>query len=349
MRSTPLRASLALVLAAFTGACGDSGSTGPSFADSVSTEDALDMAGDAAASTSVIVGQMNFGSPQIFVAAPENLAKFAARHGQTLQAATPRFALGLARPASFTATAQLVAAEGCTLTMRGMNEIFGDFVDVNQNEIPDDAFIRVECVHTDSTTYPDSVITTTEFEELSIKERFGDLYGYDAALTLGDTEEDEFGNRTAFRIEMEDHLSIETANAAHRASFKLTQDSTTAGAELRRRQIGESWNAEFTPDGVIALNNDLPDGLLSFEGRRFLVTPDGPNISFTIETTTPLAYSALCADEDNNPPFTAGTILGRLNNSSRQASFEITFEDCGDYFVDVDGAYDEVTITTAGR
>ena len=89
---------------------------------------------------------------------------------------------------------------------------------------------------------------------------------------------------------------------------------------------------------------------MTIGGRRYQADSDGDNnVSFTISTPTALAYNAACAAADNNPPFTAGVLLGKLNNSSSQASFEVTFTACGSYGVDVDGAYDEVMVVTAGR
>jgi len=109
--------------------------------------------------------------------------------------------------------------------------------------------------------------------------------------------------------------------------------------------IGGEWGADFDADGTIEYGDPLPDGDLTLRGRSFYYEePDGRNLSFTITTPTVLAYDASCAAVDDDPPFTAGVLLGKLNGSNSQASFEVTFTGCGTYTVAVDNANDPAAV-----
>src|SRR5688572_11898984 len=123
MSSLRLRASLALVLAAFTAACGDSGSTGPSFADSASTAEAIDFADGAASTASYLAENLNFGMPSVGLSSamatrvmnrPEVVAA-QSRMRWVRPISLARLDMrALTRPEGLQA-----AADGCTITARG--------------------------------------------------------------------------------------------------------------------------------------------------------------------------------------------------------------------------------------
>src|SRR5688500_1544244 len=127
MSSLRLRASLALVLAAFTAACGDSGSGGPSFADSVSTADAEDFAEGVADFAEQVAYSMNFNGPSVGLAAPAIVSELRASlpapavdlRGR-LFAQPDLSALDWRNAPSRIRGPQLVA-DGCTVTIRGSN------------------------------------------------------------------------------------------------------------------------------------------------------------------------------------------------------------------------------------
>jgi hypothetical protein len=349
---TPSRLSaVAAVAFAFVAAsCGGDGNSGPNFPDSVSTADAQEAAGNAAAFAATMVGQMNFGEPGVFLSAPPSLSAFAAAHGHPLPSVRPRFVLDPRHPSSMQTAAQLASAEGCDISMHGMVGLFSDFVDVNQNGIADDAGLRIVCTVTDSTTNPDSVVVHTETQELSIQERFGDLYGYTASTTLKNGFHDDHGNSSSFSVEVNEFLSILGGAASHRRSIRVLQDSMSAGdAGVTHWDAGTSWDGHFDPDGTIALGDPLPDGDLSFTGRTYYLDPLATDYSFTLATETPLAFDAACYASNSNPPYTAGIVTGHLNNNASSANFSATFTGCGTPpTIVVNGAYDE-PVAVEGR
>jgi hypothetical protein len=355
MRSTRVRAALALVLAAFTAACGDSGSTGPSFADSVSTEDAENFAGDATEGATFAMGALNFSDPGIGLAALQAGAQrlaarsplAATRSGSARSTAgITRFDLMslIQRPAGL----QAVADEGCTYTLRGISNGGSGFVDVNQNGIPDDVYMKIICVTTDSSGGPGNRMVTTVSQEQSVKENFSSLHGYSGSYTFSLRWDYEGGDAEWVGESGEVDIDVRSGAASGSQEFRV-REGYREGDDTYEWTAAWEDDASFDPDGTIALGSDLPDGDLTLGSRYAVTGPEGNNISFTISTSTPLAYNAACAAVPTNPPFTAGVLRGELNGSSNLASFEVTFTSCGNVSIDVDGAYDEVTITTAGR
>ena len=123
MSSLRLRASLALVLAAFTAACGDSGSTGPSFADSASTAEAIDFADGAASTASYLAENLNFGMPSVGLS-----SAMATRVMNRPEVAAAQSRMRWVRPISLARLDMRAltrpeglqaAADGCTITARG--------------------------------------------------------------------------------------------------------------------------------------------------------------------------------------------------------------------------------------
>lgn len=355
MRSTTLRASLALVLAAFTAACGGSdGSTGPSFADSVSTAEASNFAADAADAASGAMWALNFNEPGFGLAAPQpTVQRLAAksplqlgRLGFDRATLSPKFDLmAIARRPD---GLQMIAAEGCTYTARGLSMGGGGFVDVNQNGIPDDAYLKVACVETDSTGGPGNHVTETQVQEQSVKENFAALFGYTVSIRVMGRYEDEDGNYEGGEIKMRRTIDVRSGSANGSSEVDYWEGESFEG-DVYDWRAGQDDDASFDPNGTITLGNALPDGALTLNRRDFYTETDAVNLSFTVTTPTALVYNAACALADDNPPFTAGVLRGELNGNSGSASFEVTFTSCGNATIDVDGAYDEPVVVTAGR
>lgn len=346
-----LRASLALVVAAFTAACGDSGTSGPAFSDSVSTADAQEFASYAAGYADYVASSINFGGPSIALTAPATAARLTASLPRTAPAfagrsfAAPDLSMldwrtALAR----TRGPQAVAAEGCTYSGHGTYGLGGgEPVDVNSNGIPDDYLVRIECVQTDSTSDPDTTITQRVVQEVAVKEIMTSLYGQTIRVIVQQRLEDNFGNFQEIKYNITGTQDIRSNGITDKAAFTVAQaekfDTASASASA-----GESWNNSFDPVGDIAIGSDIPDGALLINGRRYYVDSEDVSLSFGIETTTPLAYSAACAAVPTDPPFTAGAIRGRLNNNANQASFLVTFTGCGTYTVETNGTQDPTPV-----
>lgn len=318
-------ASLVTVLAA----CGDSGSSGPSFPDSVSTADAQDAASNSVGFTSDIMSTLSFGQPGFAAPMDTRLLAYAAAHGSMVRAPRAPYPLDVAHPAQMSASLQLAASEGCTVTSHGSYGIGGGSpVDVNANGIPDNLGFRVECLQTDSTSSPDTVFTSHIIEDISIVERMGDLYGYDERLLISERHGDSFGNFGQLVEDITLHNSINSGNANSALSVTVTQDSTQDSTALHQ-QFGDQWSANFTPAAAITLGDPLPNGALTLTGRLFVLDPTASSYSFSLNTPTALAYDASCAAAVSNPPFTAGEIDGHLNGNGSSANFTATFTACG--------------------
>lgn len=310
-------------------ACGDSGSAGPSFPDSVSTADAQDAANTSASFTDDMISLLNFGAPGLAAPMSARLMAFGAAHGSAIKAPVALVALDPSRPAVMGAAIQRAAAEGCTVTSHGTYDIgFGTPVDVNANGIPDNLGIEIDCLTTDSTSNPDTTFTQHIIENISIVERMADLYGYDEKVFVSQREGDSFGNFAQESQDVSIHTSINSGNANSALGITVKQDQKQDTMSLHQ-ELGESWASNFAPAGTISLGDPLPNGALSFTGRIYTIDPTSSTYSFSLNTSTPLAYSASCHAAASNPPFTAGEIDGHLNGNGNSANFSATFTACG--------------------
>lgn len=348
MTTSRLFGVVALAFAAFTAACGSDGSSGPSFADSVSTVDAENFANGVADYASQVASGINFNGPSIGLAAPAMAARLEAALPPMTSAFTgvtyPRPDLSLLdwRVAGTRLSGpQAVASAGCTITAHGwMDPSFNDAVDLNANGIPDDAYLKYDCSFTDSVA-TDTVITEHQVIELAWKEISGSLYGQTIVYNIFSRAQDNHGRYEQIRYDIDAKQDIRSSGIVDQASFTIREEvDLGTGAEFA--EAGESWNNSFDPAGTITLGGDIPDGALTIGGTRYYADSDNNNLRFGITTETALAYSAACAGAATIPPFTAGVLKGMLNNSSSQASFTVTFTACGNYTVAVSGAYDAV-------
>lgn len=313
------------------GACGGDGGTGPTFSDSVSTVDAQDFASDANSFAGNIASAIDFSGPSIGFSAPASVQRMVDRGelpalvgGRSLTAMVPRFdGLALVRAGGLQAS----AAEGCTLTTRGTLNGTSGFVDVNQNGLADDLYILLDCTYTDSTSNPDTTFIAKQLIEQHLTENFGALWGFTMTLRYNVSERDQFGNGVGIVVTAGETLDIRGSSAGHRANIdvKVAQDSATVH---RRYAGGDGWNGAFTPTGSIVLGAPAPSGAIDFTARSWFTDTESINLSFSMATTTPLAYSAPCA-AGASPHFTGGVIEGRLNNSASLASFTVTYTACG--------------------
>jgi hypothetical protein len=326
------------------GACGGDGGGGPSFSDSVSTTEAADFADDATQISSQIAYAMNANGPSVGLAAPAMAQRLLARGAlaalparvKARIAAVPAIDWRNPGPATGLMASSSV---GCTVTAHGTLEGLDGYVDANENGIADDLYVKVDCTETEEGV-GDTVYTYQSVWTESWKEITGSLYGFNYATGFSYKTSDNHGNTwEAFTFDASEKVDIRASSVAHAVRYDIRGWDEIDG-ELDEGTGGQSWSANFDPDSPIPTGGPLPDGDLSFAGRDYYTETDGRNLSFAIETTTPLAYSAACFAVPTNPPFTAGVILGQLNNSGSQASFEITFTNCGGFGITYEGTVD---------
>lgn len=350
MPTTRLRAVVVLAFAAGVAslaACGGDSGGGPSFSDSVSTADAEQFASDASDGAVGAMQELNFGEGEL----PSFTSALATRFAAYRPASLSRLGVGAVPMGTRLATLaayvkhptglQLAAAEGCTITESGIGP--GGFVDVNQNGVPDNLLLREECTITDSTSNPDTTTVHYEFVEQHMVERMSALYGFDLSVTEVTKFSDEFGNFELEEIHGSEALDLRAGSASH--SIDITEHEAakfdTATGDFK---FGQALSASFVPGSTITLGDPLPDGALTLTGREFVTNTEDVNLSFSLSTTTPLAYSAACAAVPTNPPFTAGVLRGLLNNNSDQAGFTVTFTSCGNATVETNGTHDPVPV-----
>jgi hypothetical protein len=353
MTSLRLRAATALLLASFAAACGsDEGGSSASFSDSVTTAEATEFANGAAETASYLADNLNFGTPEIAVTAqalytrlmnkPEVAAFRARMPGKVAVGANaPNWQVAM-RPAG------IQLADGCSYSGHGFYEFpMGNPVDLNENGVPDDAALDVVCIYTEEGG-ADTVWTIREEQHVKVKEIDGSLYGMNVSFQILQRVTNNKGLLEEIQVDQAAKIDLRSGSASTDQSMKFTgkfDEGDHEGAESGEGAFGEEWGADFDADGTIVEGDPLPDGLLILRGRSFYYEePDGRNLSFSITTPTALAYDAGCAAIDDDPPFTAGVLLGRLNGSSAQASFEVTFTGCGSYTVAVDNANDPAVV-----
>jgi hypothetical protein len=348
MSTSRLRAVAALLLASFAAACGSGdGGGGPSYSDSVTTVEATDFADGAAGMATDLADNLNFGSPSFgasqamytrLLARPEVAAaraKMTHLHG--FGATVPNWQ-GALHPAG------MQLAEGCTFSGHGLYDFpYGDPVDMNENNVPDDAAIDIVCTMSEEGN-GDTVYTYIQEQHVAVKEIDGSIYGMTFSSRIRERQQDNHGNFEQAELKQEGKIDLRSSTASTDQSMSIAF-SGKFDDEAGGYGAGEQWGADFDADATIVEGDPLPDGDLSLHGRSYAYEePEGRNLSFTISTPTALAYSAACAASDDNPPFTAGVLLGKLNGSSNQASFEVTFTGCGTYTVAVDNANDPATV-----
>lgn len=350
MMTPRLRAVAALLLASFAAACGGSdGGGGPSYSDSVTTAEATNFANNSAETASYLADNLNFGSPSLGGAAQAMYARLQARpeiatarsqmtHLRGFGATVPSWQAALHRPAG------IQLADGCSFSGHGLDEFpYGDPIDANGNNVPDDAAIDIVCTMSEDGG-GDTVNTYIQEQHVAIKEIGGSIYGMTFTSHIRERWQDNHGNFEQGELKQGGKIDLRSASASTDQSMSMGY-SAKFDDESGAYGYGEEWGADFDADATIVAGDPLPDGDLTLNGHSYAYEePDGRNLSFSIATPTALAYSAACAASDDNPPFTAGVLLGKLNGSNSQASFEVTFTGCGSYTVAVDNANDPATV-----
>ena len=351
MRSTFLgRTALASALLFAIGACGDSGSGGPDFDDEATTEETADAAASAIQFIGDAVEQLNFDGPDIALSATKGLAQARALRGPIpLPSSLPA---EIAMPGlHFTASGgiQLSAAPGCSVSSWGTDGDPWDWYDGNENGVADDWGIDYRCVTKDSADV-ENIRTYTQVLKLQIKENTASVFGYHATQSYSSSNRWEDGNGYGGGFEMEETLDLRAGSATHAVHYdgkEWGEGDSFGDGEGGRAEFayGASSNVSFDPDGTIIYGDPLPDGDLDVSGRIYFAETDDVSLSFSFETTDPLAFESSCYG-DTHPPYVDGTLVGRLNGNAHSASYEVNFTDCGSYEVETHNTSDEPVVVT---
>lgn len=313
---------MALTLAAALGlaACGSKGSTGPSFAATISDSAAAAAGQSGADFAGTMMGTFDFGGPGINLSAQSAPKAVALLNGAWMYAthsSKPRYTVkGLATAPVM----QFSSMSGCN----GGNytTVSGDTTDADNDGIPANETITLSCDTVANGT------TVSIHGTINLQDVAG-LYAFHFAVNLTETVTDTAGNKQSVVINGTEDAAFTATLAQDHANLTLTESVTASG---HTSGIGEhyNWDASFTPSaGTLALNSPLPDGALHFNGGFYILNlaDASQNFNFGIETTQDLAYSAACAA--NDPPFTSGVIKG-LFNGNNTVGFTVNFNNgCG--------------------
>lgn len=327
-------------------ACGDD-SSGPSFDDEATTEETEDVAYDAVEIAANVIDQLNFDGPDIALSAARGRAALQAAHDARM--GPSRLPPELPMPGvSFTAAGgiQLSAAPGCAISAYGNDGELWDWIDVNENGIADDWGLETTCVSQDSSDL-ENIVTRTDKLKITIRENNASLYGYRVTQAYSTTYRDEHGDGYGGGYTGDETLDVRADAATHAYQYEGKEWNEEAG-ERHEGVAGSKSDVGFDPVGTIVFGDPLPNGEFVLAGRRYFASTGGLSLSFTLETTDPLVFSAACWNSNTLPPFTDGTLVGHLNGRSNSATFTIDFNACDDFTITTDHTSDEPVVVSAG-
>lgn len=320
---------LAVVFVALGGCGGDGGgSTGPVFSDSVSSTEAAGFALGAQWLTGTILDRMNGSRPDITPALVQ--ATFRGR-------ALPELLTG---PHGPLAPQFAAPPTGCTITAHGTLGNPDDFVDHNGNGVPDDLYVKEECILADSlsdTTVTDHVVRIVEVKEIA-----GSQFGYTRTIGYAFARIDKNGKElNGFSYDETEGLDQRPARVTHTGKTDYREWEMVDGAKVESTG-GFDFSATFTPTGagsvVMAPPDSLPDGKLTITGHNYQTSADGRNLWFGLSTPVPLVYSRSCAVD--HPGITFGSMTGALNSDATQATFTTSYDGCDGYSTNYTGTKD---------
>jgi hypothetical protein len=215
----------------------------------------------------------------------------------------------------------------CSPTISGSVDSVGNYLDSDGDGIPDSvvAVYTVDnCVVTDTATG-----STFSFVGTFTLVDVNGLFGFRLDVDLKSNYVTPSQNSLLY-MKGSELLTITDTTAALNINL-TTDDSLTAGGHLTTTQVLNQTDFKFVvaQGQTIVLGSPWPDGTMAITGHVGTTIPNQPG-SFAFDLTTPtlMAFSSACANVDNNPPFTAGKIVGVFTGYA-SASFSVTFTGCG--------------------
>lgn len=312
---------LALAVSVLTVAGCGSSSSGPSFSGTISDSDAADAGSSAAEFAGNMLSTFNFGEGPSIPLSPRVPGVAVAILNQTWNQAGGRGTHFVSRGQPVQLAAPLLSSTaGCA---NGTEPVFsGDTADADHDGIPNNATMTINC---DTVT---NGVTISFHGTIHIEDVTG-VYGYIYSIDYSIVQS-KADTSMSINLNGSDHAAFTSASASDNLDLTITvvqrQGSNSAGGTFH-----QAWNASFTPTGAgtLAYGEALPNGQIAFDGNFYVTNlADGSqNFRFDIATTTPLAYSAACYDNGDDPPFTAGAIQGRFNGHA-DVGFTITYTAC---------------------
>ncbi|MGH7589914.1 MAG: hypothetical protein ACREL2_00630 [Gemmatimonadales bacterium] len=322
MRCITMR-TLALTALAGLGAaaCGSSGSSGPSGA----TFSAAAAQGGAAIAQSLgadALSTFTYGSydasnlPSFTAAAPHAKGALA---GALYEMGVRGRALGAVAGAPILYR----SSDACVPTLSG--DISADTpIDTDGDGVPDSVvatFTAGNCTVVDSADgFTIAYAGTIKIVDI------GDLFGFRLVVDFVYTFSTASSTETVHEVGTDTYT--EAAQLAD-VNVNLADTTRTTGAGASTVLLDEAMEFQFIPSsGSLVFGDPLPDGHFTIVGGIGISIPGQPNsFSFDIATPTPLAYSAACNSDGDDPVFTAGHITGGFHGTIT-AGFDVTFTGC---------------------
>src|SRR5690349_22512534 len=212
-------------------ACGGGdGSSGPSFADSVSTAAADSSADNVAQYASQVASAMNFNGPSIGIIAAPAMARAEAHLASTPNVFAGRSfphidlsGISMTRPAAVRGLMLASPAASCEYSGHGTTGGFGfdgDMIDINGNGIPDDFAFKVVCTESDSVA-PDTTVTILISQEYTIKEIAGSFYGGTVGVHMHVRYSDNHGRYEEEKVDVTGKQDIRPDGIIDQASLEV--------------------------------------------------------------------------------------------------------------------------------
>jgi hypothetical protein len=335
-------AALAATISLFS-ACG-SDSTGPDFDDTFNGEDAFYVALGVVSTAEQGMQTMHWGGPNVELdLAPAFLTSSRRPPHASHPSRLPKPVRG-GTVGAYLSSLQS-AAPGCSVSGSGANGDPYTPYDGNENEVPDDYSITIQCTDVDSVG-EGVTVTYNERAEFRVKERTDILFGWDASLkqTWSSKRSDGADNDTE-----EENFSEKLEVTHERAKYSQNgfwHEKGMDGTEPYDSENGGDLTLLFTAgETPINLNTLFPPGTATLTGRFYMTYIDGPNLDWRIQTDRELVWDPECADFSGQP-FTHGRIAALLNGDHAKA-IELTANEC-DYgwsFAAYGGEDEDIPIT----
>ena len=205
----------------------------------------------------------------------------------------------------------------------------GDPIDANGNGVPDDYQSTVRCEVTE-TLGGDSVVTTHVVYEVRVRERTGDLFGYDLLVHQLQQFRSNFGFHQDMETRQEEGISFRSDRVGVKVLSSLALSVQPIGdSVVHTAEQLERMAMTYAPEDPIGLESELPDGEVTLDGEVRYVNTDIPiAVRFLLDTPEPLQYSAACVISDDQA-FVGGIMRGRFDGRS-SVGFTLDFDVCGE-------------------
>jgi hypothetical protein len=203
------------------------------------------------------------------------------------------------------------ALDNCTPTLNNTTDTDGDGVF-------DDAtatFTSANCTYTN-----DGGATVVTTGSIRVQDQ-GTIYGFQ--ITFNTLRFDLSNGSQSGALVLNGSYSADVG--AQLASVGQNLHITVSNSSGGSANLSEAWTLTFDPDATISGSaTALPAGSFTIAGS-FSATVNSRTWSLILVSTTPLVYDGSCATD---PPFSSGTLEGQIA-ARRNHGFSVVFNGCG--------------------